>query len=485
MQQGTTPEDRLPPQDLEAEQATLGAMLIDPEAADRALSIVSQDDFYREAHQVICSAIRTVRESAQALDLVTVGAELRRREKLAEVGGAEYLTALIGEVPTTAHVIRYATIVRDKAVLRTLVRRSEEFQRKAYRQPDDVLALLAEARSEFEALHESVLAAGGPGYTTAQAAAEALGEITWAWEPWVPNGFLTVLAGETGIGKSKLALRLVESVVRPRDWPNGGRGPKDAAKALYIDTEGAQAMHVSRMKAAGLPMDRVLLPGDEGDAHLYLDDPSTLPFVRLTCERECVKLVVVDSLRSGMTGDENSSEFGEKLGAWSALARDLNIPFVIVHHARKALGDRQMSLDRLRGSSAIAALARAVIAIDQPDETTDRLRVRQIENNLGRLANPFGLEITENGCDPAPVPYAPRGDVKQAEAEEWLRDVLRRGPVNSGEVRGRAEEEGIARNTLYRAREAIGVRELPDPKNGRKRSWALPASPDDEAQGAL
>ena len=141
--------DRLPPQDLEAEQATLGAMLIDAEAASRAMGIVSADDFYREAHREIFSAIVAVEESGHPIDPVSVGAALRERDQLAAVGGGEYLTALMGEVPTTAHVVRYATIVHEKAVLRRLIRAGAEIQALGYDNPDDVQTALSAAEERI------------------------------------------------------------------------------------------------------------------------------------------------------------------------------------------------------------------------------------------------------------------------------------------------------------------------------------------------
>jgi len=125
--------DRLPPSDLEAEQATLGAMLIEHGAATRALAIVTGDDFYREAHRVIFAAIRTVYEASEPVDFITVGNCLRGREQLAKVGGGEYLTRLIGEVPTTAHVIRYATILHDLGRMRRIIEQCARTQEAAYK----------------------------------------------------------------------------------------------------------------------------------------------------------------------------------------------------------------------------------------------------------------------------------------------------------------------------------------------------------------
>ena len=125
--------DRMPPQDLEAEQATLGAMLMERGAVSRARQILADaDDFYREAHRRIYSAICEVDDAGDPVDVTTAGAVLRRREQLAAVGGGEYLTRLIGEVPTTAHVIRYATIVRECAHRRELISVGSELQSLGY-----------------------------------------------------------------------------------------------------------------------------------------------------------------------------------------------------------------------------------------------------------------------------------------------------------------------------------------------------------------
>ncbi len=149
--------NRLPPQDLEAEQATLGSMLVDPDAISRALAIVTDEDFYRETHRVIFRAIAQVQERNEPVDLVTVGAELRRQGQLEAVGGAEYLTALIDQVPTTAHVVRYATIVANKALLRRLIRVGAEIQAMAFEDPEEVdLALDAAEQKIYDLAHNRV-----------------------------------------------------------------------------------------------------------------------------------------------------------------------------------------------------------------------------------------------------------------------------------------------------------------------------------------
>lgn len=122
----------LPPQDLEAEQACLGAALVEPGATAYALAYVGHEDFYREAHQIIFAAVETVHAARGPVDLITVSAELRRLGRLEAVGGAAYLDALIRMVPTAAHVARYATLVAEKARMRRLIRAASEVQAAAY-----------------------------------------------------------------------------------------------------------------------------------------------------------------------------------------------------------------------------------------------------------------------------------------------------------------------------------------------------------------
>ena len=142
--------DRLPPQDLDAEQATLGAMLMESGAVERARRILlGPKDFYREVHRAIYAAICTVDDAGDPVDLTTVAAVLRRREQLAKCGGGEYLARLIGEVPTTAHVIRYATIVRECAHRRNLILSAAALQALAYDQELPIAELEVRASDEL------------------------------------------------------------------------------------------------------------------------------------------------------------------------------------------------------------------------------------------------------------------------------------------------------------------------------------------------
>lgn len=129
----------VPPRDFDAEQATLGSMLLEPGAAARVFAIVNPDDFYWQDHAAIYAAAQACRERNEPVDLVTVSSELRRTNQLQQVGGGEYLVGLITSVPTTAHVARYATIVAEKAYNRAAIRELAELQALAYSDPDNPL----------------------------------------------------------------------------------------------------------------------------------------------------------------------------------------------------------------------------------------------------------------------------------------------------------------------------------------------------------
>ncbi len=145
--------DRELPQDTAAEQGTLGAMLLEPGAAEIALGIVSPRDFYREAHQLVAGAAQAVLERGEPVDLLTVAGELRNRGWLEQTGGGEYLTALINKVPTAAHVRRYANIVAGKAMLREIITSAQRVAETAHGEQEDPAQVAMAAAETFQTLY--------------------------------------------------------------------------------------------------------------------------------------------------------------------------------------------------------------------------------------------------------------------------------------------------------------------------------------------
>ena len=126
---------RVPPQNLEAEQSVLGAILLDNDAINHALEVLNPDDFYRESHREIFRAMTELSDRSQPVDAITLTDALRTRGKLEAIGGPAYIAELAACVPTAANVAHYARIVREKAVLRSLASTATEIASSAYDAP--------------------------------------------------------------------------------------------------------------------------------------------------------------------------------------------------------------------------------------------------------------------------------------------------------------------------------------------------------------
>jgi replicative DNA helicase len=133
---------RLPPQNLEAEQSVLGALMLDRNAIINVADILRPDDFYKPAHEKIYSAIIKLFEKREGIDISTVAAKLKDDQVLKEIGGSSYLSQLIEAVPTAAHVEHYAKIVKEKRVLRDLIKASAEITENAVNSTEDLDQLL-------------------------------------------------------------------------------------------------------------------------------------------------------------------------------------------------------------------------------------------------------------------------------------------------------------------------------------------------------
>ena len=133
--------DKVPPQNLEAEQSTLGSMMLDRAAIEKAAEILKPEDFYREAHQMVFDALWSLAERDEPVDLITLQEELRSRGKIEMVGGVDYLMTLVDSVPTSANIEYYARIVEEKAILRRLIAAASEIAHLAHGETEDIDSL--------------------------------------------------------------------------------------------------------------------------------------------------------------------------------------------------------------------------------------------------------------------------------------------------------------------------------------------------------
>jgi replicative DNA helicase len=146
---------KVPPQNLEAEQSVLGGILIENEAVNKVLEILTPEDFYRDAHRKIFESLIMLSEKDEPIDLLTLTNELQKRKHLEIIGGASYLTSLIDAVPTAANIEYYAKIVKEKALVRRLINTSTEIVTKSYDYPEDPESLLDEAEQAIFQISET------------------------------------------------------------------------------------------------------------------------------------------------------------------------------------------------------------------------------------------------------------------------------------------------------------------------------------------
>lgn len=390
-------EERVPPQNIEAEQAVLGAMLIDKEAIAKATEVLSADDFYREAHRVIFSAMLELYNKNEAVDMVTVTEILKRDNKLEDIGGIAYITSLANVVLTAANVKYHADIVAEKSVLRQLVRVSTEIAAMGYEANEDVGTLLDTAESrileisnrkkktDFTAINdvlmdsvqsiESLLQNKG-GLTGLPAGFADLDKLTSGLHP---SDFI-ILAARPSMGKTALALNIVQNVALRAHKVIGGE-PRSVA---FFSLEMSKEQLVNRMLCAEAGIDsqrlRVGEMHDEDWTHLwdacdtmsrakiYIDDTAGITAMDMRSRARRMKaehgldLIVVDYLQLMQgSGKRNNSgdrqqEVSEISRSLKALARELDVPVLALSQLSRSVESRQVKrpmLSDLRESGSL------------------------------------------------------------------------------------------------------------------------------------
>ncbi len=390
-------EERVPPQNIEAEQSVLGAMLIDKEAIAKATEILSSDDFYREAHRVIFNAMLELYNKNEAVDMVTVTDILRRENKLEDIGGIAYITSLANVVLTAANVKFHADIVAEKSILRQLVRVSTEIAAMGYEANDEVGVLLDTAESRIleisnrkkkadftpisAVLMESVqniekLLENKGGLTGLPSGFNDLDKLTSGLHP---SDFI-ILAARPSMGKTALALNIVQNVALRAHKKVGGQ-PRSVA---FFSLEMSKEQLVNRMLCAEANIDSQRLRiGEMNDkdwdalwaacdtmskANIFIDDTAGITVMDMRSRARRLKaehgldLIVVDYLQLMQgSGKRNNSgdrqqEVSEISRSLKALARELDVPVLALSQLSRGVEARQVKrpmLSDLRESGSL------------------------------------------------------------------------------------------------------------------------------------
>jgi len=364
--------ERVPPQNLEAEQSVLGAMLIEGEAIVRAAEILRPEDFYRDAHRRVFEAIIALSDRSEAVDLVTVTEELRRRGQLEEVGGASYLTTLANIVPTAANVEHYARIVEEKALLRNLISAATRVVTRAYEAQDEVAALVDEAEQViFEISQRRSLAgyahikdilmdtferieylyAHKGGVTGVPTGFKDLDELTSGLQP----SDLVILAARPSQGKTTLSLGMARNAAVNHKIPVGifslEMGREALAQRLLCSEAGVDGQRLRTGYLAEQDWPRLSHAlGRLSEAPIFIDDTPAISIMELRARARRMRaehgigFLIVDYLQlvqfRGRV-ENRQQEVAEISRALKALARELKLPVLACSQLSRAVEQRE------------------------------------------------------------------------------------------------------------------------------------------------
>ena len=226
-------------------------------------------------------------------------------------------------------------------------------------------------------------------------------------------------------------------------------------------------------------MEKILTPLEDAFADFNLSNSVHRDALEEKINNHDIKLVVVDSLRGAIEGDENKSEQITQLKFCAQLAQKYQIPLLIVHHLRKKSkydSMRKIDIDRIRGSSAIAQIPRIIIGLNIPNpDFPDKRKLEVIKNNLGKYPEPIGISITDHGIDTIldiEKWSNPKSVSQKALAKQFLTEILCDGCKLSSNILTEAKNKEINEQTLRRAKEDLGIRAR---REGKFWVWEFPS----------
>lgn len=410
----------LPPQDIEAEQSVLGALLLDRNAINRIADILAPEDFYKPNHQIIYEAIFVLYEKQEPIDILSVSAKLKEIEKLEDIGGRAYLTTLVNSVPTASHVAHYAEIVHKKSVLRGLIDKSYEISDLAKQEDKEIDWLLDEAEQKIFSISKNSLKQD---FTPIE---QVLGNVFERTEKihreggglrGVATGFqnldkilsglqqsdLIVLAARPSLGKTSLALDVARHVALREKKAVGIFSlemPKEQVTERMLASEAMISLHGMRtgklsMEGEDSDFERLAAAMDKlNDAPIFIDDSATQNIVqmramarRLQARNELgLGLIVVDYLQL-MTPRTKSDSMVQQITEISrslkGLARELSTPVLALSQLSRAVEQRPNQVPKLsdlRESGSIEQDADVVMMIYRPDRVKE-----SAEKNIAEL----------------------------------------------------------------------------------------------------
>ena len=392
---------KVPPQDIEAEQAVIGSMLTDQEAVYAAIERLKPEDFYREDNKQIYTAILNIYNKAEPIDIITLKAELSSMGKLDAVGGLEYIVELPEKVPTTANVDRYIKIVEEKSLLRNLIRAANEILSSGYAQEDEVENIVDHAEKKiFDVMQKK----SQKGYTTIKdVLVESFTKLEELYNQkehitGVPTGFaeldkktaglhgseLILIAARPAMGKSAFALNIgsyaatranVPVAIFSLEMSKEQVGNRILCSEALVDSNNVRTGELNDEELGKLAE----TSGELSQAPIYIDDTPGISVmeIRAKCRKlkleKNIGLVIIDYLQliqgSGKTSSREQ-EIAEISRSLKILAKEIEVPVIALSQLSRAVEarpDHRPMLSDLRESGSIEQDADIVMFLYRDD----------------------------------------------------------------------------------------------------------------------
>lgn len=393
--------ERIPPQNIEAEQAAIGSMLLDKDAIVKAVDILSAEDFYKDAHRVTFDTIVSMYEKGEPIDLVTVTEQLRRRGSLEQIGGIPYITTLASTVPTAANIEYYARIVKEKAVYRALVRVGTNIVSLGYEGAEDVELALDQSEQMVFSLSQQRARQGIADikavlvgtFERIEKLYESKGRVTG-----VPTGFvdldamltglqpsdLIIVAARPSMGKTSLALNIAAHAAISEKIPVVIFSLEMSREQLAMRLLSAEAKVDGQRLRRGQLVDEDWKRlsyglGRLSEAPIFIDDSPSITALEIRAKSRRLKveqglgLVIIDYLQlvqgRGRT-ESRQQEIAEITRSLKSLARELKVPVVALAQLSRAVetaSERRPLLSHLKESGEIETSADVVAFIYRED----------------------------------------------------------------------------------------------------------------------
>lgn len=394
--------NRIPPHNLEAEQAVLGALLIAPESLATVAEILRPEDFYGEGHRAIYLTLKEMAEAGRPIDLLTVTEELQGKGLLEQVGGATYLATLAGAVPTAVHVEYYAGIVAEKGLLRSIIEACTRIASRGYEEGAESESLLDEAERMLLSLGERRQSRSYR--SIRELLVETLEKIEQLYQrkgsvTGLPTGFteldritsglqpsdLILLAARPSMGKTSLGLNIAQNVAVKAGVPVGIFSLEMSGDQVVQRLLCSEALvDQQRLRTGFLQEDdwpRLLKAATRlAEAPIFIDDTPAITLLELRSKARRLKLehgiglLVVDYLQliqSGRRMENRVQEISEISRQLKSLARELDVPVLALSQLSRAVeqrgGDRRPLLSDLRESGSLEQDSDVVMFIYRDD----------------------------------------------------------------------------------------------------------------------